>query len=113
MTKYYEKFVQLSMQLCKVEDYAHKCKVRAHNKAMDTLLKLETEMIKADCSDDLDKLLRHDDERVRLSAAAMCLRYDLMSGAAEQTLTVQTMCSDKTIGLAAEMLLKGCASDEE
>lgn len=106
MTDYYEKFVHLSMQLCKVEDYPHKGKVRAHNKAMDKLLLLEEEMITTDCSDDLAKLLRHDDERVRLSAAAMCLRHGLMGDAAEQTLSELTKCSDKAIAFSADMLLK-------
>lgn len=106
MTDYYEKFVQLSMQLCKAEDYAHRGKVRAHNAAMDKLLQLEVEMITTDCSDDLANLLRHDDERVRLNAAAMCLRHGLMGDAAEQTLSELTKCSDKTICFAAEMLLK-------
>lgn len=113
MSDYYEKFVQLSMQLCKAEDYTDKRKVMAHNKAMDKLLLLEEEMITTDCSDDLTKLLRHDDERVRLNAAAMCLRHGLMGDAAEQTLSELTKCSDKTISFAAEMLLKGRASDEE
>lgn len=64
-------------------------------------------MVKTDCSGDLTELLRHDDDRVRLSAAAMCLRHDLMNDAAEQTLTELSKCSDKTIGFAAGMLLKG------
>ncbi len=106
MTDNYEKSVQLATQFCKAEDYAHRGKVRTHNEAMDKLSQLEAEMIKADCTGDLTMLLRHDDERVRLSAAAMCLRHGLMDGVAEQALTELTKCSDKTIGFAAEMVLK-------
>ncbi len=106
MTDNYEKFVQLATQLCKAEDYASRSKVRTHNKAMDKLSQLEAEMVKADCTGDLTMLLRHNDERARLNAAAMCIQHGLMDGVAEQVLTKLTKCSDKTIGFAAEMLLK-------
>lgn len=113
MNDYYEKCVQLSMRLCKAEDYIDKKRVRVHNAAMGKLLKLEKEMIKTDCSGDFAELLRHEDERVRLNAAAMCLRHGLMCDAAEQTLTELTKCSDNTIAFSANMLLKDVASNEE
>lgn len=65
---YYNLFVDLCLKRCLTDDYEDKSKVRQHNRAMNKLLKLQTEMEEIGCSEILDKLLLHDDDRVRLSA---------------------------------------------
>ena len=65
---YYNLFVDLCLKRCFEDDYEYKSKVRAHNRAMDKLLKIQKEMKETDFSEILDKLLTHDDDRVKLSA---------------------------------------------
>ena len=65
---YYNLFINLCLKTCLEDDYEHKSRVRANNRAMDKLLKLQKEMKEIDCSEILDKLLLHDDDRVRLYA---------------------------------------------
>ena len=67
---YYTLFVDLCLKRCLTDDYGDKSKVRQHNRAMNKLLKLQKEMEEIGCSEILDKLLLHDDDRVRLSAGA-------------------------------------------
>ena len=68
MKDYYNLFVNACLKLCLEDDYGDKSKVRANNRAFDKLHKLQKEMMEFDCSDILDKLLVHEDDRVRLSA---------------------------------------------
>lgn len=65
---YYNLFIDLCLKRCLDDDYEDKSRVRANNRAMDKLLKLQKEMKETDCSKILDRLLLHDDDRVRLSA---------------------------------------------
>ena len=54
---YYNLFINLCLKTCLEDDYEHKSRVRANNRAMDKLLKLQKEMKEIDCSEILDKLL--------------------------------------------------------
>ena len=56
---------------------------------------------------ELRQLLTHEDERVRLNAAAACLRRQLCYDEAVETLReIEARSTDGTLGLAAKMLLK-------
>lgn len=69
----YDLYVGNCLKLCLQDDYGNCKKLRAHNKAMDNLAKPEAEMPPADFL----RLLVHEDERVRLNAAAACVRRKL------------------------------------
>ena len=99
----YDLYIENCLKLCLQDDYIDRRKLRAHNRAMDTLAKLETELT----AHELRQLLTHEDERVRLNAAAACLRRKLCYDEAVETLReIEAHSSDGTLGLAAKMLLK-------
>ncbi|MBR2454648.1 MAG: hypothetical protein IKB36_01195 [Clostridia bacterium] len=72
---YYTLFVDLCLKRCLTDDYGDKSKVRQHNRSMNKLLKLQKEMEEKDCSEILDKLLIHDDDRVKLSAGTFAVDF--------------------------------------
>ena len=99
----YDLYVVNCLKLCLQDDYIDRRKLRAHNRAMDTLAKLEAELT----AHELRQLLTHEDERVRLNAAAACLRRQLCYDEAVETLReIEARSTDGTLGLAAKMLLK-------
>ena len=99
----YDLYIENCLKLCFQDDYIDRRKLRAHNRAMDTLEKLEAELT----VHELRALLTHEDERVRLSAAAACLRRQLCYDEAVETLReIEAHSTDGTLGLAAKMLLK-------
>lgn len=107
MRDYYNLFVQLSLKQCLKDDYASKAKVRAHNRAADKLTKLWEEMSKTDCSDLLCTLLAHQDDRVKINASAMCLKYNICVDVAVSTLRdVMNFSNDGILSFNAEMLLR-------
>ena len=65
---YYTLFVDLCLKTCLEDDYGDKSKVRANNRAVNKLLKLQEEMKEIDFSEILDDLLLHNDDRVRIYA---------------------------------------------
>ena len=72
---YYNLFVNLCLKTCLEDDYGDKSKVRANNRAVNKLLKLQEEMKEMDCSEILDNLLIHDDDRVRIYAGTFGVDY--------------------------------------
>lgn len=107
MQNYYDRFVQLSLQLCLKEDYADKQKLKAHDKAMTQLDKLQREMAKTDCSRVILALLEHPEERVRMGAAAFCIKIRIYIEKATAVLdNIIDTSNDSTIIFSAEMILK-------
>ena len=99
----YDLYIENCLKLCLQDDYIDRRKLRAHNRAMDILAKLEAELT----AHELRQLLTHEDERVRLNAAAACLRRQLCYDEAVETLReIEARSTDGTLGLAAKMLLK-------
>lgn len=99
----YDLYVGNCLKLCLQDDYGNRKKLRAHNKAMDNLAKLEAEMTPSDFL----RLLVHEDERVRLNAAAACVRRKLCYDEAVATPEeVEAHSPDGTLSLAAKMVLR-------
>lgn len=107
MKNYYDEFVKLAMQLCCKDDYEDMQKVRKNNRAMNKLLLLRREMQKNECQDILFKLLRHEHERVRMSAAAACLEMNVYAIEATEVLrNIMQLSGDVTYRFNAKMLLQ-------
>ncbi len=107
MKDYYDLFVQLSLKQCLKDDYIDKAKVRSHNGAMDKMIKLQEEMSQIDCSDLLCTLLSHPDDRVKVNASSMCLKYNICVDIAVATLeNIMEFSDDDTLSFAAQMLLQ-------
>ena len=110
MKDYYDLIVKLSLKLCTKDDYIDKLKSIVHNTAARKLYKLEIEMKQYDCEEVLHKLLSHEDDRVKLSASAICLRNNVIVDQAIPVLrNVMQFSSDPTFRFSAEMLLKSIA----
>ena len=106
MKDYYKLFVELSLKQCTKDDYADKAKIKMHNIASEKLNQLQVEM-KHDCADEVVcKLLSHEDDRVKINAASLCLRMDTLVDQAMQVLkNIIDNSSDSTMCFAAKMLL--------
>ena len=77
MKDYFNDFVKLATQLIFNNDYyGSKLKVNMHNRAMKKLLLLKKEIIDLNDIDLLDKLLQHEDERVKMHACDLCVTMD-------------------------------------
>ncbi len=99
----YDLYVENCLKLCLMDDYAERKRVKAHNRAMDTLAKLETELT----AHEFQQLLTHEDERVRLNAAAACLRRKIFCEEAAAVLReIEAHSDDGTLSLAAKMVLR-------
>jgi len=99
----YGLYVENCLKLCLQDDYGDRKKLKAHNKAMDTLAKLETEIT----AHEFQRLLTHEDERVRLNAAAACVRRKLCYDEALAALgEIEAHSPDGTLSLAAKMVLR-------
>lgn len=85
MKDYYKLYVELSLQQCNAKDYLSKQKVKQHNAAVTKLARLEEEMKQIDCEDILLMLLRHEDARVKLNAAGLCLRWGILFDLSKDT----------------------------
>ena len=104
----YERFIQLSQQQCVKQDYENPSRVREHNLAFRRLQQLQAEMLQEDCTSVLKRLLSHGDPRVRIHAAAMCMRTGLLSEQARAVLEHIAACdADTTMAFSAQMLLEG------
>lgn len=96
-------YVETCLKLCLQDDYLDRKSVKAHNRAMDRLTKPETELTEHE----FQRLLRYADERVRLNAAAACVRRRLCLEEAVTVLrTLGEKSEDGSIAFSAEMVLK-------
>ena len=102
---YYSLFVELSLKQCTINDYANKSKVKEHNKASKKLKLLQLEMAQNCSKEILHMLLSHDDDRVKINAATLCLQMDALP---EQSMLVLKniidFSPDSTMRFAAKML---------
>ena len=106
MKDYYNLFVQFSLQQCLQNDYADKQKVRVHNIASKKIQKLQKEMSQIDCLDIVNLLLCHNDDRVKINAASLCVQMRILVETASITLkNIISLSNDPTISLAAKMIL--------
>ena len=107
MKDYYSLFVELSLQTCTKNDYADKQKVKKNNTAFKKLNKLQDEM-KQNVNEEIwCALLDHEDDRVKVNAAAFCLQSKILVEQATFALEkVIDVSDDWSICLSAEMLLK-------
>ena len=106
MNDNYKLFIELSLQQCTQNDYADKVKVRVHNEASKKLYKLKSK-IKENCdSEMLRMLLNHEDERVIINAASLCLEMCVYSEEAVKILKdVIAFSKDSTLAFAAKNIL--------
>lgn len=107
MKDYYNLFVQLSLQQCTKNDYCDKQKVKAHNIASKNMQMLQDKMKQIDCIDLLNALLCHDDDRVKINAASLCVQMPILIETASLTLkNIIRTSNDSTISFAAKMIMK-------
>ncbi len=107
MKDYYNAFVQLSMQQCTKNDYEDKKKVKQHNAALKKLQHLQFKMKEFDCTEILNMLLFHEDDRVKMNAASLCLQIGVLTDRAEMILkNIIETSEDSTICFSAKMILK-------
>lgn len=103
MKDYYNRFVELSLQQCTKADYQDMQKVKANNAASISLRRMQSEIP----PETLTMLLMHDDVRVRINAAAMCLQSDVSVPQAVRTLKeIVSSADDPTFCFSAKMLLE-------
>ena len=81
-------------------------KSKKNNQAIDKLFLLEKEMAQKGYDDVFLALMGHDNEKVRLSAAAACLQFNTYSDKAIEILKNIQYSSDSTYRFEAEMILK-------
>lgn len=111
--KYYCLFVELSLQQCTKNDYTDKKKLKAHNAASKKLKQLEAEMREDNCEDILYKLLSHEDDRVKINAASLCLQMNVLVSHAECVLqSIIDSSDDSTLCFSAEMILQQKIADD-
>mgnify|MGYP003300155999 CR=1 FL=1 len=104
MKDYYDEYVKYATRLIlNNDDYGNKSKVRAHNRAMKKLLLLEKEIIEANDTDLFDRLLQHEDERVKMYACNLCVTMNYNVDNALQIL--KELCVTST---EAPMILGHC-----
>ena len=107
MRDYYNLFVELSLKQCTEQDYADKQIVKTHNAAVSKLALLAAEMKEIDCAEILGQLLRHEDDRVRLNAASLCLQNGVLIEEAKLVLSnIISFSTDSTIRFCAQMVLQ-------
>ena len=107
MKDYYELFIQLSMQQCTKNDYANKQKVKEHNLASKKKKQLQEEMKNIGCVEILENLLCHEDDRVKINAAALCLEMRVFIEKASLVLkNIMESSSDTTLRFSARMILQ-------
>ncbi len=106
MKDHYELFIQLSMQQCAKDDYANKQKVEEHNLASKKR-QLQDEMKNIGRVEILENLLCHEDDRVKINAAALCLEMRVFIEKASLVLkNIMESSSDTTLCFSARMILQ-------
>ena len=114
MKDYYNIFVELSLQQCTKSDYLDKAKVKIHNKASKKIQELQVEIKETDNAEVLNLLLSHEDDRVKMNAASMCLQLNVYLNEAIQVLdSIIAYSDDSTMRFSAKMLLKMFQSKEK
>lgn len=104
---YYNSFVKLSLQQCVENDYANKRKVKKHNAACKKLNELQEKMKQNVGEDTLYMLLNHEDDRVKINAASLCLQSQILATQSVLTLEkIMNTSDDATIRFLAKMLLQ-------
>lgn len=107
MKDYYNLFIQFCLQQCTKEGYADIQKVKTHNAASKALQQLQAEMQETDSKEILRKLLSHQDERVKINAASLCLQMHILVEEAVRALqNIIDFSDDATIRFSAKMLLQ-------
>lgn len=107
MKDFYSLFVEYCSMLCRKDDYTDKKKVKAHNTAVAKLESVFEEMKQNDALHVLSELLKHEDDTVKLNAAAYCLKSDLYCQTAIGVVKkIENSSEDDTLRLSAKMLLK-------
>ena len=107
MKDFYSLFVEYCTMLCRKDDYADKKKVKAHNTAAAKLEGILGELKQNDALQVLSELLEHDDDTVKLNAAACCLKASLYCDEATNILKkIARSSDDKALQFSAKMLLK-------
>lgn len=107
MKDFYSLFVDLSLQLCKKDDYGDKVKVRKNNAAASKLIKLQKKMRQNIDEELLDALLHHEDERVKENAASFCLKINILVEQAILTLeNLRDSSDDWSISFSSKMVLQ-------
>ena len=108
MKDYYSLFVELSLNQCMKGDYADKLKVKKHNMVTEKLKLLQAE-IKQNYSEQMfHMLLSHEDERVKINAASLCLQMNVLVD--QSVVVLEKMIEnseDPTICFSAKMILQG------
>lgn len=107
MKDYYNLFIQFCLQQCTKNDYADNQKVTAHNTASKALQQLQAEMQEIDSTEILRKLLSHEDDRVKINAASLCLQMHILVEEAVRALqNIDDFSDDATMRFSAKMLLQ-------
>ncbi len=107
MRDFYNLIIELSQKTCFKDDYESKKKVREHNRAMTKLYNLKNEMNTSECSQILLKLLEHEDDRVVLNAAMLCVELKFNLKETKRKLEwVLNESDDSILSLNAEQLLR-------
>ena len=90
-----------------MHDYSDKQKVRQHNAAVQKLDLLKAELMELNCNNVLFELLCHDDDRVKLNAASLCLQMGILLNEAKQVLNrIINFSADSTMCFCAKMILQ-------
>lgn len=106
MKDFYKLFIKYSIQQCRKDDYDKGKKIKANNVASKKLHQLKLEMIETNCTEMLCELLKHEDERVRINAASLCLQKRVIVEEAIVVLkNVIETSDDSTFVFSAKMLL--------
>ena len=107
MKDYYNIIVDLSRKKCYKDEFVCKAKLREHNKAMAKLYKMDKELNNPEGEQVLLKLLYHDDDRVIISAAMLCLKLKIHpKETMERMMYVRDNSKDSIISFEAEMMIK-------
>ena len=112
---YYLMITEISKIQLTQDDYGDKKKVKLSNRAAKTLQGIEKEMRKdlsrdktrGECIDILDRLLDHEDDRVKINAGNFCLQEGVLTGKAWAALkSVADLSEDKTLRFSAAMVMQ-------
>ena len=115
IANYYLMITELSKIQLTQDDYGDKKKVKLSNRAAKTLQGIEKEMRKdlsrdktrGECIDILDRLLDHEDDRVKINAGNFCLQEGVLTGKAWAALkSVADLSEDKTLRFSAAMVMQ-------
>ena len=105
MEDIYNEFINLSLQQATEADYANKSDVKKHNEASRKMRLLFKKIKQSGCIPNVELLLNHPDDRVKVNAVALCYELEKFIVEAEQTVrNIIFYSTDKTIIFSAKML---------